>query len=82
MSRSSAPASWSSGSGFDVDPERLDLDELPIATGADAEALDRARPGPMSLDEYARFGMGFPWTSEQLRAIPTAEGLPRFTLDG
>lgn len=82
VSRSYAPVSSSSGKGSHVDPGNLDLGELPIATGADAEALERARPGPMSLDEYARFVVGFPWTSEQLRAIPTAEGLPRFTLDG
>lgn len=81
MSRSSAPVSSSSGRGCEVDPEWLDLDELPIATGADAEALERARPGPMSLDEYARFVMRFAWTPEQLRTIPTSEGLPRFTLD-
>jgi hypothetical protein len=81
VSRSSAPASSSSGRDYAVDPEWLDLDEMPIATGADAEALVRARPGPMDLAEYARFVMGFRWTPEQLRAIPTAEGLPRFTLD-
>lgn len=46
-----------------------------------AEALERNRPGPMTLEEYARFVKGFAWTAEQLRAIPTSEGLPRFTLD-
>jgi hypothetical protein len=35
----------------------------------------------MSLEEYARFVKSFQWSGEQLRAIPTAEGLPRFTLD-
>jgi hypothetical protein len=35
----------------------------------------------MDLAEYARFVMSFRWTPEQLRAIPTSEGLPRFTLD-
>lgn len=81
MSRSSAPDSSSSGSGYVADPEWLVLDELPIATGAVAEALERNRPGPMTLEEYARFVKGFAWTAEQLRAIPTSEGLPRFTLD-
>jgi hypothetical protein len=46
-----------------------------------AEALERHRPGPMTLEEYARFVKSFRWTTEQLRAIPTSEGLPRFTLD-
>jgi hypothetical protein len=81
VSRSSAPDSSISGRGYAVDPEWLDLDELPIATGAVAEALERNRPGPMTLEEYARFVKSFHWTAEQLRAIPTAEGLPRFTLD-
>jgi hypothetical protein len=81
VSRSSAPVSSSSGRGCAADPEWLDLDDLPIATGADAEALERNRPGPMDLAEYARFVMSFRWTPEQLRAIPTSEGLPRFTLD-
>jgi hypothetical protein len=35
----------------------------------------------MTLAEYAEFVKQFRWTAEQLRAIPTAEGLPRFTLD-
>lgn len=81
MSRSFAPVSSNSGRGYAADPEWLDLDEMPIATGADAEALERNRPGPMDLDEYARFVAGFRWTPEQLRAIPTSEGLPRFTLE-
>jgi hypothetical protein len=46
-----------------------------------ADALERNRPGPMTLEEYAGFVKGFRWTTEQLRAIPTSEGLPRFTLD-
>ncbi|HYN41190.1 MAG TPA: hypothetical protein VE129_05400 [Thermoanaerobaculia bacterium] len=50
-------------------------------TDEDAEAMERTGPGPMSLEEYARFVKGFRWTTEQLRAIPTSEGLPRFTLD-
>jgi len=82
VSRSSAPDSTSSGRASVADPEWLVLDELPIATGAVAEALERNRPGPMTLEEYARFVKGFRWTTEQLRAIPTSEGLPRFTLDG
>jgi len=35
----------------------------------------------MTLAEYAEFVRRFHWTVEQLRAIPTAEGLPRFTLE-
>jgi len=35
----------------------------------------------MSLEENARFVKSFRWATEQLRAIPTSEGLPRFTLD-
>ena len=46
-----------------------------------SEALERNRSGPMTLEAYARFVKGFTLTPEQLRAIPTAEGLPRFTLD-
>ncbi len=82
MSHSSGPDSSNSGRGYAVDPEWLDLEELPMATGAVAEALERNRPGPMTLEEYARFVKSFHWSDEQLRAIPTAEGLPRFTLDG
>lgn len=81
MSRSPVPDSSSSGSASAPDPDRLDLLELPIATGADADALERNRPGPMSLDDYARFVAGFAFTVEQLAAIPTAAGQPRFTLD-
>ncbi|MHB8797623.1 MAG: hypothetical protein ACYDBY_04075 [Thermoanaerobaculia bacterium] len=46
-----------------------------------SDALEQSRPGPMTLEEYARFVKAFTLTPEQLRAIPTAEGLPRFTLD-
>ena len=81
MSRSTGQDSTSCGSACAAGPERLVLDDLPIATGAAAEALERNRPGPMTLEEYARFVKGFAWTAEQLRAIPTSEGLPRFTLD-
>lgn len=81
MSRSSVPDSSNSGRGYAVDPEWLELNELPIVTDEDAEAMERTGPGPMSLEEYARFVKGFRWTTEQLRAIPTSEGLPRFTLD-
>lgn len=67
-------------SGSRARPEPLDLDALPSASPAVAEALERHRPGPMSLPEYARFLKQFRWTAEQLRAIPLARG-PRFTLD-
>jgi hypothetical protein len=46
-----------------------------------SEALERSRPGPMTFSEYAEFVKQFRWSAEQLKAIPTAEGLPRFTLD-
>lgn len=45
-----------------------------------AEALERNRPGPMTLDQYARFVKSFRFTAEQLRAIPLACG-ERFRLD-
>lgn len=61
-------------------PEPLDLDALPSASPAVAATLDRNRPGPMSLPQYARFLKQFRWTEEQLRSIPLASG-PRFTLD-
>lgn len=48
---------------------------------AAAEALERSRPAPTTLDEYARFVKSFEWTAEQLLAIPTHAGVPRFTLD-
>lgn len=35
----------------------------------------------MTLAEYAEFVRQLHWTAEQVKAIPTAEGLPRFTLD-
>ena len=61
-------------------PEPLPDGAFRVSPGT-AEALERNRPGPMTLEEYARFVKGFAWTMEQLRAIPTSEGLPRFTLD-
>lgn len=63
-------------------PDRLELDDLPLATGEAAEALEECRPGPMTLEEYALFVKGFAWTAEQLGALPTSAGQPRFTLDG
>jgi hypothetical protein len=46
-----------------------------------AEALERNRPGAMSPEEWVAWMKSLAFTAEQLRAIPTAEGLPRFTLD-
>jgi hypothetical protein len=43
--------------------------------------MERNRPGPISLEEYARFVKSFQRSGEPLRAIPAAERLPRFTLD-
>lgn len=61
-------------------PEPLDLDVAFHASPETSEALERNRPGPMTLPEYARFLKQFHWTPEQLRAEPPATG-PRFTLD-
>jgi hypothetical protein len=46
----------------------------------DSDLLERARPGPISLEEYARFLKQFVWTKEQHASRPPASG-PRFTLD-
>lgn len=80
MSRSAEPSSSSCTNASAGAPEPLDLDELPVATGEVAEALERNRPGPMTLDQYARFVRSFRFTAEQLRAIPLACG-ERFRLD-
>ena len=61
--------------------EALDLDALPFPTPEESDTLERCRPGPMTLPEYAKFLKQFHWTEEQLRAIPTHEGIPPFTLD-
>ena len=74
----SAPAS--SSSGIVSAPEPLPEDAFVVSAEV-ADALERNRPGPMSLEENARFVKSFRWATEQLRAIPTSEGLPRFTLD-
>lgn len=74
----SAPAS--SNSGIVSAPEPLPEDAFVVSAEV-ADALERHRPGPMSLEEYARFVKGLRWSAEQLRAIPTSAGLPRFTLD-
>lgn len=77
--RGFSTSSFDSGGRPDV--LDLDFDGLPCASPETAEALERNRPGPISLEEYARCLMRFSWTEEQLRAIPLATGLPRFTLD-
>jgi hypothetical protein len=51
-----------------------------LASPEVAEALERNRPGPMTLVEYAKFLKQFHWTKEQLDAIPVDDA-PRFTLD-
>ena len=60
--------------------EPLDLDGLPFPSPETSAALERNRPGPMTLPEYARFLKQFHWTEEQLRSVPPPTG-PRFTLD-
>jgi hypothetical protein len=61
-------------------PEPLDLEEAFRASPETSAALERSRPGPVSLEEYARFLSQFDWTCEQLAAIPLSTG-ERFTLD-
>ena len=56
-------------------------DDALRASPEESEALERSHPGPMTLAEYAEFVRQVRWTAEQLKAIPTIEGLPRFTLD-
>ena len=80
MKSSSAPGSSTSTTGSRPRPEPLDLDIAFNASPEVSEALERNRPGPISLEEYARFLKQFHWTAEQLRAIPLSTG-PRFTLD-
>lgn len=74
-------ASCTSASSRRPGAEILDLDELPFASPEVAEALERNRPGPMTLEEYGRFCAQFTLTPEELRARPTFEGATRFTLD-
>jgi len=61
-------------------PEPLDFDGLPLASSELADILERNRPGPISLEEYAQFLKQFTWTKEQFASRPPASG-PRFTLD-
>lgn len=67
-------------SGSRPRPEPLDLDVAFNASPETSVALERNRPGPISLPDYARFVKQFHWTTEQLRNIPLASG-ERFTLD-
>ena len=71
---------FSSSTNGSAVSEPLDLDGLPWASPELAEALERNRPGPISLEEYARFLKQFTWTKEQHASRPPASG-PRFTLD-
>ena len=80
MATSPAPGSSSSTNASKPVPEPLDLDGLPFPSPETCEALERNRPGPMTLPDYARFLKQFHWTAEQLRAVPPPTG-PRFTLD-
>ena len=77
---SKKPGSPSSTTGSTPRPEPLDLDGLPWASPELAEALERNRPGSISLEEYAQFLKQFTWTKEQHASRPPASG-PRFTLD-
>lgn len=80
MRSSNAPGSSNSTTGSRPRPEPLDLDIAFNASPEVSEALEKNRPGPVSLEEYARFLKQFRWTEDQLRAIPLSTG-PRFTLD-
>ncbi len=80
MKPSSGPASSNSSIASSPTPEPLDLEVAFRASPETSAALERNRPGPMTLPEYARFLKQFRWTQEQLRAVPPPTG-PRFTLD-
>ena len=80
MKASSDQASSSSTIASRPRPEPLDLEVAFRASPETSAALERNRPGPMTLPEYARFLKQFHWTQEQLRAVPPPTG-PRFTLD-
>ena len=54
-------------------------DDAFVFSSEDSDKLERARPGPISLEEYARFLKQFTWTKEQHATRPPASG-PRFTL--
>ncbi len=60
-------------------PEPLPDDAFSFSP-EESEALEQSRPGPISLEEYARFLKQFTWTKEQHASRPPASG-PRFTLD-
>ena len=79
MKPSAEPGSPTSGTGSPRRAEPLPDDAF-VVTPEVAEALERNRPGPMTLDQYARFVKRFHFTAEQLRAIPLASG-ERFRLD-
>ena len=78
MKPSPAPDFSTSGSG--CVPEPLP-DGAFVVKPEVAEALERNRPGPMTSEGWAAWMKSLSFTAEQLRAIPTSEGLPRFTLD-
>lgn len=80
MKLSRGPGSSTSFTGSRPIPEPLDLDIAFRASPETSAALERNRPGPMTLPEYARFLKQFHWTQEQLRSAPPPTG-PRFTLD-
>lgn len=77
-SPSPVPAFSRSGSGSLAEPLP---DDAFRASRGESEALERDRPGPLTRAEYPEFVWQFHGTAEKLKAIPTAEGLPRFTLD-
>ena len=80
MDTSKKLGSPNSTTGSGSRPEPLDFEGLPWASPELAEVLERNRPGPISLEEYARFLKQFTWTKEQNDSRPPASG-PRFTLD-
>jgi len=61
-------------------PEALDLDTAFRTTPEEAEALERNRPGPMTLPEYARWLKQFHWTEEQRDRYKDFTPRPKFTL--
>ena len=80
MGTSNGQGSSTFGNASDRAAEPLDIERLPSATGAAAEALGREEPGGVPFEEYFLFLKRLGVTEEQLRAIPCSAG-PRFTLD-
>jgi hypothetical protein len=54
---------------------------MPTPTPEGAEALERLRPGPMALPDYARWLKGLlEWSGGKRESVPRRAGRVRFTL--